>query len=160
MATRMLHEMSYEAPIDAVAAMLSDRVFREEVCSNQQATSHDVSIDGDVSAKQVRIEMVQPTDRVPSFAKKFIGETTTIVQSESWSSPTQAEVTIEIPGKPGDIRGTATLAEVDGVTTETVDLQVKVKIPLVAGKIEELLAKLVRSALKAEHRTGQAWLTR
>ncbi|MDN5743884.1 MAG: DUF2505 domain-containing protein [Nocardioidaceae bacterium] len=160
MATRLSHELTYEASLDAVSAMLADPAFREEVCRHQHAVTFSVAVEGEADAPQVRIESTQATDRVPAFAKKFIGETTTIVWSESWSRPRRAEVSIAIPGKPGEIRGTATLDEVDGVTTETVDLQIKVKIPLVAGKIEELLAKLMRSALRAEHRAGQAWLTR
>ena len=160
MATRMVHEMVYDAPAEAVATMLSDQKFREEVCVAQNATRHTVTIEGGVDAKDVTIDMEQPTDRIPSFAKKFVGATTNILQKEKWSSPTSGEVTIVIPGKPGEMRGTAVLIEKDGVTTETVDLEIKVKIPLVAGKIEDLLAKLVKSALKAEHRTGQAWLAR
>ncbi|KRA38010.1 MULTISPECIES: DUF2505 domain-containing protein [unclassified Nocardioides] len=160
MATRLLHTMVYDAPIDAVAAMLSDASFREEVCTYQRATGFNVKVDGDVNSKDVRIEMTQPTDRVPSFAKKIVGTEVTIVQTEKWSSPTRGEVHITIPGKPGDLRGTATLVEVDGVTTETVDLQVTAKIPLIGGKIEELIAKLIGSALRAEERTGKAWLSR
>ncbi len=160
MATRLLHTMVYDAPADAVAAMLSDASFREEVCTNQRATAFNVKVDGDVTSKDVRIEMTQPTDRVPSFAKKIVGNETTILQTEKWSSPTHGDVHITIPGKPGEMRGTATLVEVDGVTTETVDLQVTVKIPLVGGKIEELIAKLIGSALRAEERTGKAWLSR
>lgn len=160
MATRLLHTMVYDAPADAVAAMLSDSAFREEVCTNQRATAFNVSVEGTVEAKDVRIEMTQPTDRVPSFAKKIVGNETTIVQTETWSSPTHGEILVTIPGKPGEMRGTATLVEVDGVTTETVDLQVTVKIPLVGGKIEELLAKLLGSAMRAEERTGKAWLSR
>ncbi|MCL2542408.1 MAG: DUF2505 domain-containing protein [Nocardioidaceae bacterium] len=160
MATRLLHEMVYEAPAERVAAMLSDRAFREEVCEAQKAVSHDVSIDGDVASKQVRIEMVQPTEGVPSFAKKIVGDTTTIVQTESWSSPSHGDITVTIPGKPGDMRGTAVLVEEDGVTTETVDLEIKVKMPLVGGKLEELIAGLLKSALKAEQRVGVDYLAR
>ncbi|WP_182380046.1 DUF2505 domain-containing protein [Nocardioides sp. WS12] len=160
MATRLLHTMVYDAPADAVAAMLSDASFREEVCTNQRATAFNVKVDGDVNSKDVRIEMTQPTDRIPSFAKKIVGNETTIVQTEKWSSPTQGDIHVTIPGKPGEMIGTATLVEVDGVTTETVDLQVTVKIPLVGGKIEELLAKLLGSAMRAEERTGKAWLSR
>jgi hypothetical protein len=160
MATRLVHEMVYDAPAEKVAAMLSDAAFREEVCRAQNAVSYDVSVDGDVASKKVRIEMAQPTDKVPSFAKKFIGETTTILQTESWSSPTHGDIKVTIPGKPGDMVGTAVLVEKDGVTTETVDLEVKVKIPLVAGKLEELIAKLLKSALKAEQRVGVDYLSR
>ncbi|HWU21023.1 MAG TPA: DUF2505 domain-containing protein [Nocardioides sp.] len=160
MATRLLHEMVYDAPAQEVAAMLSDPAFREEVCRNQRAVSYSVSIEGAVSAKKVRIEMAQPTERVPSFAKKFVGATTTVLQTESWSSPTHGDINVTIPGKPGEMVGTAVLVEKDGVTTETVDLAVKVKIPLIAGKLEELIVKLLTSALKAEQRTGVDWLSR
>lgn len=160
MATRLVHEMVYEASAAEVAAMLSDKAFREEVCQAMQATSYDVTVEGGVESKRVVIDMEQPTDRVPSFARKFVGETTNVVQTENWTSPSEAEVVVAIPGKPGEMRGTARLVEKDGVTTEHVDMEIKVKIPLVAGKIEELLAKLLKSALKAEHRTGQAYLAR
>jgi hypothetical protein len=160
MTTRLVHEMVYEAPLGEVAAMLSDPAFREEVCRNQRATRHEVSLEGGVDAKTVRIEMDQPTDRVPSFAKKIVGASTTIVQTETWTSPSHGDVHVTIPGKPGEMKGTAVLVEQDGVTTETVTLDVTVKIPLVSGKIEELLAKLLGSALRAEERTGKAWLAR
>lgn len=160
MTTRLVHEMVYDAPAAQVAAMLSDRAFREEVCRAMQATSCTVTINGAGDAKTVVIDMEQPTDRVPSFARKLVGETTNVVQTETWSTPTAADVVVTIPGKPGEMRGTARLVEKDGVTTELVEMEIKVKIPLVAGKIEELLAKLLKSALKAEHRTGQAWLAR
>ena len=160
MATRLVHEMVYEAPAADVAAMLSDKAFREEVCRVMNSTTYTVTVEGGRDAKTVVIDMEQPTDRVPSFARKLVGDSTNIVQTEEWSSPTHADVVVTIPGKPGEMKGTATLVEEDGVTTETVDLEIKVKIPLVAGKIEELIAKLLKSALKAEHRAGQAYLAR
>lgn len=158
MATRLVHDMVYEASAAEVAAMLSDKAFREEVCRAMQATSYDVTVEGGVESKRVVIDMEQPTDKVPSFARKLVGETTNVVQTETWRSPSEAEVVVAIPGKPGEMRGTARLVERDGVTTEHVEMEIKVKIPLVAGKIEELLAGLLKSALKAEHRAGQAYL--
>lgn len=161
MSTRLTHVMRYDAPIEQVAAMLADRAFREEVCGNQRATSHHVSIDGvQGDPMQVRIEMAQPTDKVPAFARKIVGETTTIVQTESWTSATYADVTVTIPGKPGEMVGTAVLEPFETGTVETVTLDITVRIPLVAGKIEELIAKLLGSALRAEERTGKAYLSR
>lgn len=160
MATRLVHEMVYDASLIEVAGMLSDPEFRQEVCRNQRATSYTAQIEGDANEKAVRIEMTQPTDRVPAFAKKIVGDTVTIVQTEAWSSASHADVHVTIPGKPGEMKGTAVLVEKDGVTHETVTLDVTVKIPLVAGKIEDLLAKLLGSALRAEERTGKEWLAR
>ncbi len=67
---------------------------------------------------------------------------------------------MEIPGKPGDMRGTVALRESGGTTTETVDLTVKVGIPLVGGKLEGLIADLLLKALRAENTVGRAWLAR
>lgn len=161
MTKRLVQTLTYEATSADVAAMLADPAFREEVCRNQRATSYEVSVEGTPGdPMQVRIEMQQPTDTVPSFAKKIVGASTTILQTETWSSVDHAEIHVSIPGKPGEMVGTAVLAEAGGVTTETVTLDVTVRIPLVGGKIEDLIAKLLGSALRAEERTGKAWLAR
>jgi hypothetical protein len=58
------------------------------------------------------------------------------------------------------MRGTITLAESGGTTTETVDVEVKVHIPLVGGKIEGLIVDLLRKALVAEGKVGRDYLSR
>ncbi len=158
MATRLVQEIVYEAPAADVAAMLTDRSFREAVCRAVTATDYTVTIDGDVDAKEVVIDQWLPTEGVPSFAKKIVGETTNIVQTEKWTSATEGTMHVTIPGKPGQMVGGAVLVEKDGVTTETVTLDITVKIPLVSGKIEALIAKLLGSALRAEGRTGRKYL--
>jgi hypothetical protein len=161
MATRIVQDLTYDAPLADVAAMLADQKFREEVCVAIQSTRYAVTVDGvQGDPMEVRIEYSQPTDRVPSFARKFVGAETDIVQSETWTSPERADIHVAIPGKPGEMVGTAVLSEKDGVTTETVTLDIKVKIPLVAGKIEALIGKILGSALRAENRAGIAWLSR
>ena len=56
------------------------------------------------------------------------------------------------------MNGTARLRESGGTTTETVDLTVKVGIPLVGGKLEGLIGDLLLKALKAENVVGRTWL--
>ena len=56
--------------------------------------------------------------------------------------------------------GTAVLeATADGGTVETVELVVKVRVPLVGGKLEGLIADLLLKALKAEHHVGRDYLS-
>ncbi len=163
MSKRMVQELAYDAPLAAVAAMLADPAFREEVCERQKVLRHDVRIDspaGPAGPVEVRIEQVQDADGIPSFARKLIGDEIVIVQEERWTAPEHGDVTVTIPGKPGDMRGTATLAEAGGVTTETVDLTVKVSIPLVGGKVEGLVADMLRKALRVEHQVGRDYLSR
>jgi hypothetical protein len=51
------------------------------------------------------------------------------------------------------------LRESGGTTTETVDLEIRVGIPLVGGKVESLIADLMRKALRAENAVGRQYLT-
>ncbi len=161
MSTRIVQELRYDAPLADVAAMLADPEFRNAVCVATGATRHAVTVEGvQGDPMQVRIEYSQPTDRVPKFAQKFVGSEVDIVQAETWTAPDRADIHVTIPGKPGEMVGTAVLAEAGGMTTETVTLDITVRIPLVAGKIETLIGKILGSALRAENRTGIDWLAR
>ena len=160
MSKRLKHDLTYDAPMTEVAEMLADPTFREEVCEFQGVKRVMVSIDSDDNGMEVTIDQVQAAEGIPSFARKFVGDEINIVQQESWESPTDADITVTIPGKPGEMAGTARLSESGGVTTETVELTVKVNIPLVGGKIEGLIADLLLKALKAENKVGRDYLAR
>jgi hypothetical protein len=162
MSKRLTHVLTYDAPLAAVAAMLADPAFREQVCDAQGVLRHTVTIEGDAADGdlEVTVDQVQAASGIPSFAKKFVGDEINVVQTESWSSPGAGDIRVTIPGKPGDMSGTARLTESGGTTTETVTLDIKVGIPLVGGKIEGLVADLLLKALKAESRVGRDYLSR
>lgn len=160
MAKQITHVMTYDASAAEVAAMLGDADFRRAVCDRLGVLRSQVDVTPDGAGKRVRIEQVQAAHGIPSFARKFVGDEITIVQEEDWGSPERADVTVTIPGKPGDMTGSATLTESGGTTTERVDLTVKVGIPLVGGKLEGLIGDLLLSALKTEEKVGREWLAR
>lgn len=153
MAKRITHEMNYDAPVAQVRAMLLDEGFRKTVAEQQHALRSTIEIDGD----QVTFGTVQAARGIPSFAKKFVGDEIEVLQKETWSGE-RADVHITIPGKPGDLKGTATLLPSGEGTVEKVDLEVKVAIPFVGGKVESLIADLITKALEYENRAGRAWL--
>ena len=156
MSTKLTKTLTYDAPAEAVAAMLDDPAFREEVLARQKVLRGSVDIDGDV----VRIEQVRSGADVPSFARSFVGDEIVIVQTETWTSPTAADIGLAVTGKPGEAVGTMTLTESGTTTTETFDLDVSVRIPLVGAKIETMIANLVGAALDKEHEVGVEWLAR
>jgi uncharacterized protein YndB with AHSA1/START domain len=155
---RLRHEITYDAPLADVFAMLADPAFRQRSAEAMGVISADVSIDAKGAGISVRIDQVQPTEGVPSFAKKFAGETTRAVQTEEWDSPSGGSITIETPGKPTSIKGTLALSSDGSTTTETLDVEVKVKVPLIGGKLESLMADLVAKGMDKEHEAGVAWL--
>ncbi|WP_310964374.1 DUF2505 domain-containing protein [Nocardioides terrisoli] len=156
---QLRHDMRYDgATTEQVYTMLANPDFREKVCDFQRFPKRTVTITPSDTGMAVRIDQFRPADEVPSFAKKFVGAEINIVQEEQWSSHTSADLTVAIPGKPGDMSGTVSLAESDGGTTETVSVDIKVNIPLVGGKIEDLISGLLLRALKAENKVGRDWL--
>jgi hypothetical protein len=153
---KLTKTLTYDASAEAVAAMLDDPAFREAVLERQRVLRGSVHIDGDIAT----IEQVRSGSDIPSFARTFVGDEIVIVQTETWTSPTDARIELAIPGKPGEAVGTLRLTESGGTTTETVELDVTVRIPLVGGKIETMIADMVKFALDKEHEVGVEWLAR
>ena len=158
MAKRITHQLTYDAPAADVHAMLTDPAFREEVCRRMKVVSVSATVEPHGDATRVTIDQVQPAKGLPSFATKLVGDTIRIVQQETWHDGTRADVEVTIPGKPGEMIGTATLRESGGTTTEDVDLEIKVRIPLVAGKIEGLIGDMLLQALEVENVAGREYL--
>lgn len=152
------HTLRYDASPAEVFAMLGDAVFRERVCEAQHVSEATVEIDGVDDTMTVSIDQRRPSDGIPSFAKKFVGDTIHIAQREEWSSATDAVLDVTIPGKPGHMKGAITLRPDGDGTVETVTGELKVHIPIVGGKIEGLVIELFEHALEAEQRIGKTWL--
>jgi len=152
------HELVYDAGIDRVYAMLADPAFREAACAAQSVISAEVSLERTGAGFSLVVDQLQRTDDLPSFARTFAGESTRAVQREEWADATGGTLRIEAPGKPSDIVGTITLVPEGSGTREIVELELKVKVPLVGGKLEKLLAERVRAGMDAEHGVGVRWL--
>jgi len=152
------HDLAYDAAPEAVAAMLADPAFREQVCAALHVLHHEVSVDGAGAGMSVVVDQTQPAKGIPSFAKRFVGDEIRIVQRERWTDATNAALDIEVPGKPGTMAGGIRLEAVSAGTVERVTGDIRVKVPLVGGRIEELVGDILRSALETEQRVGRAWL--
>lgn len=94
---------------------------------------------------------------VPGFAKKFVGESTRAIKTLRWSGD-QAAFSVDTPGKPTSLSGTASLSSSGSITTLRYDLDVKASVPLVGGKLEKLVTELTIEGFGKEQATGVAWL--
>lgn len=157
---RFTHTMTYDATLTDVGAMLDDPAYRDEVIAAQRGADGSVTFEQDGETVVVVVSQVQPADGIPGFAKKFVGDEINLVQREEWTSADRADLHVTIPGKPGDMVGTIELVEDGGTTTETVEVEITVHIPLVGGKIEKLIGDLLRKALRAEERVARDYLSR
>ena len=156
---RVSHTLTYPGTtVDSVYAMLADPAFRRAVGKYQEVVDFACDITPNGAGMRVRLDVAHATDEIPSFAQRLVGSEIRMVQEESWSSHSQADVTVTIPGKPGDMTGQVTLAQAGADVVQQIELAVKVSIPLVGGKVEDLVAGFARKAFDAEHTVGLKWL--
>ena len=152
------HELSYDASPAEVFEMLADPAFRKKVGEALDVVSDDITLERDGDGFTLSNDQVQRTGGLPSFAKKIAGDTTRVIQTEQWSSPTGGALWIDAPGKPTTMAGTIQLVPDGAGTVEVVELEIKAKVPLVGGKLERLMADQVRDGMDTEREVGQAWL--
>lgn len=149
---------TYDASPDAVFEMLADPAFRSAVSEAQHVVSHDVTLDRDGDSFTMVNDQVQDTAGLPSIAKKIVGDTTRAIQREVWGDRTGATVTVDAPGNPSEIRGSTRLDAAGSGTKQTTELEIKVRVPLIGGKLEALLADSLGAAIRIENQVGDAWL--
>jgi uncharacterized protein YndB with AHSA1/START domain len=152
------HELTYDASPAEVFEMLADAAFREASVAAQDVVSAEVHLEREGNGFTLTIDQLQRTDDLPSFARTFAGETTRAIQREHWEDSTGATLHIDAPGKPSEVRGTITLRPEGSRTREIVELDLRVKVPVLGGRLEKLLAERVAAGMDAEHGVGTAWL--
>jgi len=152
------HELSYDAPPDRVFAMLADPEFRKAACAAMEVISADVQLERDGEGFTLVVDQQQNTKDLPGFARTFAGESTQAIQREVWAGATTGDLSIESPGKPASASGTIRLEQDGSGTREVVELEIKVKVPLIGGKLEKLMAEKVAAGMDVERTVGVAWL--
>lgn len=138
--------------------MLADPAFRARVCEAMDVADQDVRVEERGDGMSVRIDMLQRTQGLPGFARKIVGDRTRVIQSESWDDRSGADLELEIPGKPGHIRGRISLTGDGEHTVETFEGEARINIPLVGGRLEGLIEKLFVEGMDTEQGVGARWL--
>jgi hypothetical protein len=159
---RLHEQISYQAPVDEVFTMLCTQRFREQVCERTGALRYEVSVAAVGPTATIRVSRAVPAD-VPDLIKRFVGDEIEIVSTEIWTAPDAAanrtaDLLIEIPGKPAQMRGSIRIEPVGAATVESVDGDISVNVPFVGGRIEGEIAKAIRAAIAEEADVGAAWL--
>ena len=153
----------YAATPHDVFAMLIDEDFQARKCVATGALSHSVSVSAQGDRTVIVSNRELPTDGFPDFVKSLVGATLAVTETQDWGpagldGARQGRLTVDIAGAPLDLAGTLSLAPAAQGSVETVDGDLKARIPLLGSKIERAAAPAIESAMRAERETGQAWL--
>lgn len=154
---RLHHELTYDAAPDAVLAMVTDPAYWDKVAVATGALSSVATVEQADGTTTMVIDQEQEVVGVPSFAKKFVGDSTRAITTTVWTGAT-ASHTVDTPGKPTSITGTATVSAKGSGSVLSYDLEVKASVPLIGGKLEKLVLELYADGLAKEQAAGAAWL--
>ncbi|MGJ8670837.1 MAG: DUF2505 domain-containing protein, partial [Oceanococcus sp.] len=79
---------------------------------------------------------------VPAFAKKILGETSAVVHTETWDrSSGRGVISIDVATLPGTMECVAQVSDDGSTCRKDFEWEIKVKIPLIGGKIEKVVAE-------------------
>ena len=170
MARRIEHRSTFEWPAARVYEALIDSEhlkarLRELGGSSTELLEHSVS-DEDV---RFRMRQAVRAESLPTIARTVVGGDLMIDRSEVWRREEEGnytgEVAAEIPGMPCPISGSMWLRDLappEGtqVSEFVVDGSVRVSMPFVGGKLEDLVADHVQKLLADEARFTADWVAR
>ncbi|PPK64566.1 DUF2505 domain-containing protein [Actinokineospora auranticolor] len=154
MASRIEHRASFRAPAATVHARLVDQAFlrdRLRTLGGTDAALVEHKANGDGVAYKLRQGIESAL--LPSIVRTLVKGDLVVERLETWrpdGAGFAGTTSATVAGIPGEIRGTYRLVDVaDGSELRT-DAEVKVRVPLVGGKIESVIAEQVRKLLASE----------
>jgi hypothetical protein len=151
----------YDADLDAMWAMQTTKEWwtaKYEALGASNIVFH--TFDADDTSFTIVSERDVPAD-LPGFAKKIVGETNHVTQTEKWTrNADAANATIELLFKniPGGTTGTMSITPSGSGTVWQSDFDIKVNIPMVGGKLEDVIKKETGSNFKQEKAFNDTWL--
>jgi hypothetical protein len=144
---------SFDQPAATVIKMFSDkayfeRKYKELGFKNIQVLEH--ASDG--RKFRIKVRYTAPNSApIPDFAKKFLGETNEITQSDHWDVEKRTgRLEAEIRGVPVKVFADMKLADEGAGSANTLKWNLSCGIPFVGGKLEQVVAGDIQGKSKAD----------
>lgn len=162
MASRIEHRADLDAPASRVhAALVSTDYLTDRLAAigGPDAALVEHTASGD--AVTYRLRQMVPAADLPSIARSVLRGDLVVERTEKWSpsgSGYAGTTSARVGGVPGEITGAYALTDTASGSSWRTEGTVKVKVPLVGGKIEGVIAEQVTRLLAAEARFTADWL--
>lgn len=163
MAKRYHGSMHFDVAPDVVFAAQCDAHY--VVWKHEHMAAFDVSaeVEEDGSGVTIRSSRKLPAE-IPSAARRFVGQHILVEEVHVWSHPDvngvrHGKVTATFGGAPMSVDGTLELRpEGDGAVVDVV-IHSKAHVPLVGGKLEQLVGDQFMRALRKEQQIAPQWFS-
>ncbi|MEI2718191.1 MAG: DUF2505 domain-containing protein [Candidatus Nanopelagicales bacterium] len=159
MATKFSNTDHYSATPAQIMAMLSDPDYAPGKYQDLGDVSFTVENhepnDGGLNVTVDR----EVASNMPDLAKKVLGETTKMKQTEVWRADGDGYVgNMTIEASPVVIAVNNTIRPAGDGSDWTSDFEVKASVPLVGGKIEKMVVEETKQSLVKELAFNESWL--
>ncbi|WP_423184056.1 DUF2505 domain-containing protein [Arthrobacter sp. NyZ413] len=150
--------------VDRVTATFIDEDFLRHTSEFVGGTLESFTIDGDVAgAFTTTTVRTLPTTRLPEIARKVVGESLTVTQTEKWDAPTAdgsrtSHIALKVSGAPLDVTAVQRLVAEGGNTRVELEGTVSSSVPFLGGKIADAAEPMVGKALKIQAQQAESWL--
>lgn len=161
MASRIEHRAALDAPASRVRAALVSREYLQErlaAIGGEGAALVDLTAAGE--AVTYRLRQMVPAEHLPSVARSVMRGDLVVERTETWTTALTGTTSARVTGVPGEIAATHTLTDTDTGCLWRTEGTARVKVPLVGGKIETVIAEQVTRLLAAEAAFTADWLAR
>lgn len=144
---------SYDKPAATVMKMYADKAFFERKYKDSGAWDIEV-LEHEKSASKFRIKCRYATKNdapLPDFAKKFLGESTVVTQTDTWDlAKMTGRLEVEIKGAPVKISADMAVKNAGSGATNEMKWNVSCGIPLIGGKLESVVAEDIKAKAKGD----------
>ena len=160
MSTKFSNTDHYSATPDQIMAMLSDSGYADAKYKDLgdvafTVVQHEPSDNG----LNVTVDR-EVASNMPDMAKKVLGETTKMKQTEVWRKDGDTYVgNMTIEASPVTITVNNTIKAAGDGSDWSADFDIKAGVPLVGGKIEKMVMEETKGSLTKEKAFNDSWLS-
>ncbi|MBI2384250.1 MAG: DUF2505 domain-containing protein [Gammaproteobacteria bacterium] len=144
---------AFDKPAAAVLKMFADRAYFERKYKELGFWNIEV-LEHEKSDKKFRIKVRYSTKNdapLPEFAKKFLAESNVVTQQDAWDLEKKTgRLEAEIRGVPVKVAAEMTLKDEGAGSSNTLKWNIGCGIPLIGGKLEQVVGDDIKSKSKAD----------
>lgn len=159
MASRIEHRAEFAQGVDEVlAAQTSESALRHRLAGLGGPGSALLGYTPTPEGVRFTLRQGVAEDKLPSVVRTLHNGDLFVERQEEWTQRT-GDVHATVSGVPGDITVRRTIAEEGGRTVVRSTGEVKIRIPLVGGKLESFVAGEITRLLAREAELTTQWLS-
>jgi len=149
---------TFDQPAATVLKMFSDRAYFER--KYRELGYRDIEVlehKADAKKFRIKVRYTAPNSApVPDFAKKFLGATNVVTQTDAWDLDRKTgRLEAEIRGVPVKVAADMKLADEGGGAANSLKWSLDCGIPFVGGKLEQLVAADIQSKARGDLATSR-----